>query len=981
MKRIILGVFLLSGAFLQAQNLIRNGEFDNKLNIECRYDAAGGVHKRHIITEDRTWNKCLKVETLKYTQDKLGKLYYLSLRFGGDSKNNGFKVKPNTLYDFTFEIKGKLSGRFIACQWNGPQYWKNMKHLKVNGDIRFSPSDTWSVYRGSFQTGPDATHAAVGISISGRERYKNLPPLGSFLLIDKIKVTEKAALLAPRSSAKVKFTVPLKKAVLPNKEIGGFSDYKTGAPAKVNTFVTVIPGEKNIKVKVRCVEPEMAKIKANVTGVGGNVWRDDLVEIFFGPVKNDRSLSQFAVTAGGGRWMGRGQVKVDPADYARWSASVTRSKDQWSVEAVIPYELLGSAGRPDAGKLLGFNVARTRSVSRELSSLAFARGSFHSTENYALLFTGSFDQWLKKSRETLKKEASAAKAAQILKNINAWDPAAPDRAIQESGIFKKEIAAFRLGERKFVVTPINPSTDPAIPMIPAELADVPKRVKFRAAGNEFKALPLAVTNLTDQVEEYRVLISAVDKFNREIGTLQTRQGKLFPAEKIQLLRGVRSKDSDGKIRGMRFDALVPVDLSSTVVVQPREATPVWAVFDTAGVAPGKYTGVIRVIPLSDAAPNKKNGITRKHVRDLPVEFEVLPFELSKSPAIPQFYFSPAYGGEKSFRMMQQYGINAVLVNTWGFTVWFNADGSVKERKTERAEKQIRDLQEYARRMGVEKDLRIGVAYSAYILFRTRYAKQFKYGTPPWEKAWRNYIRILEDIRKKANIPHGKFFIEIADEPKKTDMPELLHAAKIALEEVPGINFMITFASWDVGLKNMEAMIPYISHWCFWGTKYLAGAAYAPLLKKLRALKKNISFYVCDTSMRVDLHKYYVTHNWRAFAHKLDMCNLYQFMTHRHLDQDWKAARGGEVALYTPGGPVSTIRLECLRIGATDIKYMKKLAEILDTPSAKRHTALHAQAAEFLKKAPYEVGVSKVHDPRQPALAREKAIDFILKLMK
>ena len=108
----------------------------------------------------------------------------------------------------------------------------------------------------------------------------------------------------------------------------------------MNTEFTVIPDNDKLTVKIRCHEPQAEKIKHDFSGLGGKVWQDDLVEIFFGPVSNDRELSQFVVSAGGGRWMGRGRgSKVDSADYQFWSAKTALEKDGWTAEVTIAYRL------------------------------------------------------------------------------------------------------------------------------------------------------------------------------------------------------------------------------------------------------------------------------------------------------------------------------------------------------------------------------------------------------------------------------------------------------------------------------------------------------------------------------------------------------------------------------------------------------------------------------------------------------------------
>ncbi|MGN0873077.1 MAG: glycoside hydrolase domain-containing protein [Victivallales bacterium] len=983
MKNTLLSAILLSAGLLQAQNLIKNGDFDKPLDQECRFDAAPGVHKTGIFTEDLTWNKCLKLEVARHIADKNGKKYYALVRIGGDRQNNGFPVKPNTVYSFSLELKGEVGASVSAWEWNGPGYWKNVKRIKITGTTSFKASREWTAIRGTFQTGADATHAAIGVSLWGEERWKNLPPVGSFILIDKVKVEEKADLLGGLKNRNSKpLSAPLKKVIAPGKALDGFVDYRSNEKAKADTEVYAETGSGSIKLKIRCLEPEMDKLKCSVSDNGGNVWKDDAVEIFFAPAANDRSLSQFVVAAGGGRWMGRGTDKsVD--EYDKWTAEVSREKDAWIINAEIPYELLGWKERPAAGTAIGFNVARNRKPVQELSSLSFANGSFHNLRNFAVLLLDSPEAWFRKTKTELKAEAMPLGNAALNGKLADWNPGSdPAEMIQQAEIFRKEIAAAKLGNRTFVLTQIAPAADPTIPMLPADIANPPEKIAVRAAGNEFKALPLAITNLLDRPEEYRVVIASLDKRGAEEKSLKDRNGNLFPPEKIRLYRGVRVKDGDEKSHGLRFDPLAPMDITSTVIVMPNEATPVWAVFDTAGVAPGRYSGVIRVIPLGQSARlDRSTNTYQGGMRSLPFEFEVLPFELSEAPAIPQFYFGSAYNNRKTFRMMQEYGISVPLINTWGVNVKFNPDGSVKERNTAKLEQEIMNLKQWAKESGTEKDLKIGIAYGAYILFRDIQAKkQFKYGTPEWKKAWREYVLILEDIRKKCGIANEDYFVEIQDEPHAKDMEELILASKIAHETVPTLNLMVTLASWEIPPEELRKLVPYLSHWCFWSTKYFTGKEYAPLLKELREKGKNISFYTCEVTMRLDLQKYYLTHPWRALAYGLDMCNLFQFLTYRYPTDDWKIASYGNTALMASGNPVSTIRLENLRIGNTDIKYMAKLAEVLEN-SKTEDAGLRTEAEKFLKETPKLVGVDMAHDPAQHVQAREKAIDLILQLMK
>ena len=60
--------------------------------------------------------------------------------------------------------------------------------------------------------------------------------------------------------------------------------------------------------------------------------------------------------------------------------------------------------------------------------------------------------------------------------------------------------------------------------------------------------------------------------------------------------------------------------------------------------------------------------------------------------------------------------------------------------------------------------------------------------------------------------------------------------------------------------------------------------------------------------------------------------------------------------------------------------MKKLEEMLKKNTSAA-PALRSEIEKFLKETPKRVGVTLAHDPPASAEAREKAIDYILKLMK
>ena len=92
----------------QNPNLIVNSDFDKPLDRECRYDAAPGTIDMQIFTEDRTWNRCLKIGLLRYAENKDGKAVNASVRIGGNERDPGFPVKPNTIYSYSLVIAAEL---------------------------------------------------------------------------------------------------------------------------------------------------------------------------------------------------------------------------------------------------------------------------------------------------------------------------------------------------------------------------------------------------------------------------------------------------------------------------------------------------------------------------------------------------------------------------------------------------------------------------------------------------------------------------------------------------------------------------------------------------------------------------------------------------------------------------------------------------------------------------------------------------------
>ncbi len=976
-------VFLLAAfvtSWLTAQEIIKDPEFDKDGLSDCHFSSHAGTMETKIVTEDATWNRCLKVTLVKeFVEEKTGlKSEYAVAWFGRDGKNHpGFSVTPHTIYEFQFEIKGSVMPSIRFTGWRGEDFWKDMKDGSVSLEKHPIPSDEWSVVKGTFQVGNDVKYAALCLSLNAHEKWKNLHKIGSYYMVDKIQIRKQTTLLPSASSAKagesseksVKFP-----CVEPGQTGSGFVKLRTGEPVAADTHYSIQLKDGNVIVDIRCDEPFMDKLAAKVKDVGGSVWNDDCVEIFFDTKSSDRRLNQFVVAAGGGRWMGRGFSDA-VSEYDAWSAEVAREENAWTVRAVLPISLLGWNQPFKAEDSIRFLIARNRTPERETSSSALAKDGFHTITDWGYLFPNGANAWGNaKKTELLSKSKPFEK---LSGEIQQWEPSQDATANMVKVIFFNErILKEELAGRKFVLTK-NPITlDTQIPFVPASLANPPRSIQDRSAGNELHIVPLAITNLTEQTEEYRIVLSAMNADTSEKFVLETKDGKPYPPGKIQLLRAVRVKDGDEASHGRRYDPLVPMDLAQSVVVPPWESAPVFVQFDTWNVAPGTYRGMIRVIPLGEEGTLAKKNAS---YRDIPFSFEVLPFQLSSKPVVRHGMYQEARNKE-DFKMMVDAGINVFQVSVWKASFDFDAEGNVTARRTEAMEDKIKTYMQWAKEYGLADHIELCFHYGAlYHLFNVIRKEKIEPLTPVWEKTWVNYMAEIDAVRAKCGFPIDRWSIEILDEPNMSVVPAMTRAAELAVKANPELRIMVTWGARDIPCDTMMQLVPYVHEWCFWNTRFFTSKEYEPLQKILREKNKLITIYYCHTSARASLKDYYRHGPWTVPFFKLGGYNLYEHSSHKYRTRCWREATCGEVVTYSNIHPVTSIRNECLKAGMVDMKYYALLKECYE--KADKGSELAKEMATLIESAPYTIVFRPPANQVYIDEIRERMIDLILKAQK
>ena len=995
---------LLLSADLSAANLINNSEANGKLQNEFRYTGNLKHFQISQYMEDLTWNKCVKLSIKSYYITQNGqKKVSVGVIIGGSKDKAGFAVKPDTTYSFSVELKGTAPFASVrALQWSGKcDYHKDRKALK--GSLgRVAVQNEWTVYKGTFRTTKNAKRAALFIRLwdegkNGRINTKKT----DYLLIDKIFVNEKkqSALKMPQTSSKAETVA--KKAVNTRNTASapvidgrlndqawknapvqkGFVDYKTQTPAQADTEVKILSDNDNIYLAIKCLEPDMAKLQAKISGTAGKVWQDDVVEIFF----SDGTLRQFVVSAGGGRWMNSGNR------YGEWEAKVGKENACWTVEVRIPFRLLGWKTMPKPGDMVKFNVCRQRKPVNELSCWSPVHGNFHEVKNFGLLVIDSFNSNLTQEISKLNTElaalpanhghgrkATAAELNKIPPQISSSVSAAKFLSLYSKlQSIKARLKYIKAGNRTFTVAMVPPTTNTAIPFTPNEAFAPQTEFSLRAAVNEYKPLALAVTNMTGKAAAYRVIVFSGLKDEIEVLGL-----KGFPSDKIVMREAVRVKDSDTSSHGLRLDPLPLMNQAYTITVPAKQSGLVWITFNCTNAKPGLYTGKVRVIPLSESAKYVLKGSWNYvgPMQDVPLSLEVLPIKLSKTPARPLWLMHRA-GTESFFKSMIEHGNRVFQQSPWHFAFKFNQNGSIKDYSSDKAERNIHRHLMWAKKYNVK--IRFLIGFNAYKVFKKIHAKQFKYGTPEWKNAWINWLKGVAMVMKRCGVNPHNCIVEIWDEPRLKDVDRVLLTSKLAKQADTGMQMQITFAAVQHKISFLKKLVDYIDIWCVWGGLFDDRDYKKFFMSIQKNPAKELWFYYCSTNLREPLYRYYRRHAWIGLNYKTSVIGLFTLINlPGYGGNSFKAlATGGAVTYRSFDQCIPSVRYECLRLGMTDIQYMAKLKELADAAAGHGTSALVKEARELLVNGPYEVAVKQAYDSNIADRIRRKAIELILKMQK
>lgn len=146
--------------------------------------------------------------------------------------------------------------------------------------------------------------------------------------------------------------------------------------ATEQTTAYVTYDSRHLYVAFECLESQMDRLQARVTERDGQVFKDDVVEVFLDPNRDRFTYYQFAINPLGARFDLKGDAAGKQPEWdAPWSAAAARGEDRWWAEFAIPFSSLDiHLGK--TSDIWGLNLAREQKPKGELSVWSFTGGAF-----------------------------------------------------------------------------------------------------------------------------------------------------------------------------------------------------------------------------------------------------------------------------------------------------------------------------------------------------------------------------------------------------------------------------------------------------------------------------------------------------------------------------------------------------------------------------------------------------------------------------
>lgn len=358
------------------------------------------------------------------------------------------------------------------------------------------------------------------------------------------------------------------------------------------------------------------------------------------------------------------------------------------------------------------------------------------------------------------------------------------------------------------------------------------------------------------------------------------------------------------------DALPLLNQGQTILVPAWGARQLWFTINTARLAPGAWTGRIRLRALN----------TSPHEIAVPLTIEVWKAGLPAKQPLRLCHWGYVHQSvlsdqpEAAMKDQLAHGTN-VFVGGFVPIVKFNADGALV------GEIDYKAHDNYVRRH----------APHGIVLFQGwgigGPAEAF---TPAWKKAAIAYIRAWVKHLAEMGVGYDGFAFYPVDEPGLNDglVDLYVNYAKVAREADPKI-LMYTDPVGRASMDDLKKMAPYVDIWCPNRRGYLMGAG-DEKLAFIKSTGKTVWTYECEGDAK---HQsplaYYRGLAWLAWRHGLTGIGFWNYCVG---PEPWYE-KGEYTMIYQGDGVVPSKRWEAVRDGIEDYSMLVELKKAADAAEA------------------------------------------------
>jgi len=445
-----------------------------------------------------------------------------------------------------------------------------------------------------------------------------------------------------------------------------FLHHGSDQAAEYETRARVLYDADTVYIGIRCEEPKPGEIIRNFKPDDPGSWRnDDVIELFLDLLATHSHFYQFIFNADGATVSGYG---TDFQNSLEHEAEGFIGDGFWSLEIGIPFSAL--RGAPLPGDTWAMNVCRTRQPKgegdqRELSVWSKTPGGFQRPSHFGTLRFGSTNLLGEPAER-----ADAAARERVEGRIRSeregnlrWGL----EDLTETGRLDRWADLDRLGRflawypRDVVWYVRKPITEEHIyPWTVPDPREIGQPVRVRMCPGEYEPATFVVFPLTD-IPQFEVRVSDLDRQNvpasdmatvlssdyvdvREVKCWYQSGAATMRPDKITMLPelllhdpSIVTVDSKERKNTLNFvdypedaDALQPTDIPAF------ESRQFWVtVHVPEHTVPGTYAGFLEMVSEgSDTSPR------------IPLEVEVLEFELEPSPMIHSLYYTRRLDGSQ-----------------------------------------------------------------------------------------------------------------------------------------------------------------------------------------------------------------------------------------------------------------------------------------------------------------------------------------------